>query len=237
MTFSDNLKKIRKKLKFSQQELADKLEVAQSTVGMWESGKRTPKLDELDRLAKVLRTTVDRLISKKQRDISVLKNEIYIDGEKVDELDTSDVARIIEHINMLKNSKKTSPSSPPSRTGSEAKKILVIDDEKEMCEMLYSFLVPHNYKVFLTFNGQMGLEYFGEIEPDVVLLDLSLPDMEGIDVLKIIRKVSNIPILIITGHPENVVDIHLKDIHIEGYIEKPFSLEQILNTLKHIIGE
>jgi len=237
MTFSDNLKKIRKKLKFSQQELADKLEVAQSTVGMWESGKRTPKLDELDRLAKVLRTTVDRLISKKQRDISVLKNEIYIDGEKVDELDTSDVARIIEHINMLKNSKKTSPSSPPSRTGSEAKKILVIDDEKEMCEMLYSFLVPHNYKVFLTFNGQMGLEYFGEIEPDVVLLDLSLPDMEGIDVLKIIRKVSNIPILIITGHPENVVDIHLKDLHIEGYIEKPFSLEQILNTLKHIIGE
>ena len=61
--------------------------------------------------------------------------------------------------------------------------------------MLYTFLIPHNYKVFLAFNGQMGLEYFEEIKPDIVLLDLKMPDIDGLEVLKIIRKVSQTPVL------------------------------------------
>lgn len=237
MDFGYNLKKIRKEKKFSQQELADKLRVAQSTVGMWESGKRTPKLDEIDRLAKVLCVTVNRLLGKRQQKIEIIKNELYIDGEKIAELDTKDVNKILEHIDMLKTAKedKATPVPPPAASR-EAKKILIIDDEQKMCEMLYSLLVPHNYKVFLTFNGQMGLEYFEEIKPDVVLLDLGMPDIDGIDVLRIIRKVSNVPVLIITGHPEDIADIHLENLRIEGYIEKPFSLKQILTTLKQITG-
>lgn len=237
MDFAENLKKIREEQKLSQQKLADKLEVAQSTVGMWESGKRTPKLDEINRLAKALRITVNRLLGTKQRKIEITKNAVYVDGQKLDELDAADVARLLEQIDLIKSEKKDEPSSARPPAGAGAKKILIIDDEQEMCEILYSFLVPHNYKVFLTFNGQMGLEYFQEIEPDVILLDLGMPDIDGIDVLKIIRKVSDVPVLIITAHPENIVDIHLKDLHIEGYIEKPFSLKQILNTLKHIVGE
>ena len=237
MDFADNLKKIRKEKKLSQQKLANELHIAQSTVGMWESGKRTPKLDEIDRLAKILRVTVNRLVGKEEQKIEIIKNEIYIDGKKVDELDKADVSKVLEQIDSLRTEKKPRLVPPPLRIGPGAKKILIIDDEQEMCELLYSFLVPHNYRVFLTFNGQMGLEYFNEIKPDVVLLDLTLPDIDGLDVLKIIRKVSNTPVLIITGHPQNVVDIHLEELHIEGYIEKPFSLEQILNTLKHLIGE
>jgi DNA-binding response OmpR family regulator len=119
----------------------------------------------------------------------------------------------------------------------EAKKVLIIDDEQEICEMLYSFLVPHNYKVFLAFNGQMGLEYFEEIKPDIVLLDLKMPDIDGIEVLKIIRKVSEVPVVVITGHPQDVSDIHLADLKIEGYIEKPISLLAVLNSLKFLVGE
>ena len=237
MDFADNLKKIRKENKLSQQKLADKLHIAQSTVGMWESGKRTPKLDEIDRLARVLRVTINRLVGKEEQKIEIIKNEIYVDGKKVDELDKTDVSKILEAIDSLRTEKRTGPVHPPKHIGPGAKKILIIDDEQEMCEILYSFLVPHNYKVFLTFNGQMGLEYFNEIKPDVVLLDLTLPDIDGLDVLRIIRKVSDTPVLIVTAFPENIVDIHLEDLHIEGYIEKPFSLKQILNTLKHIIGE
>ena len=237
MDFAENLKKIRREQKLSQQKLADKLKVAQSTVGMWESGKRTPKLDEINRLARALRITVNRLLDTKQRKIEIIKNAVYVDGQKLNELDAADVARLLEQIDRIKSEKKDKPFSTRPPVGAGAKKILIIDDEQDMCEVLYSFLVPHNYKVFLTFNGQMGLEYFQEIEPDVVLLDLGMPDIDGVDVLKIIRKVSDVPVLIITAHPENIVDIHLKDLHIEGYIEKPFSLEQILNTLKHIVGE
>jgi CheY-like chemotaxis protein/DNA-binding XRE family transcriptional regulator len=238
MDFRENLKKIRKEKQLSQQQLADKLEVAQSTVGMWESGRRTPKLYELDRLAKILNITVTRLIGKHDRDLQIMKNAIYVDGKKIDDLDPVDIKKILEQIEALKSSKsKNALAEAPAKAPSATKKILIIDDEQEMCEMLYTFLVPHNYKVFLTFNGQMGLEYFEEIKPDVVLLDLTLPDIDGVEVLKILRKISDVPVIVVTAHPENIADIHLQDLRIEGYIEKPFSLEQVLNTLKHIIGE
>ncbi|MCM8761268.1 MAG: response regulator [Candidatus Omnitrophica bacterium] len=237
MGFAENLKNIRTSRNISQQELAKKLNVAQSTVGMWESGKRVPKLDELKRLARVLGITISCLLSGKERKIEIIKNEIYIDGEKVSELDPTDVDGIIEYINLVKSKKGKIPKGPPPAMGSHAKKILVIDDEQEICEMLYSFLVPHNYKVFLAFNGQMGLEYFEEVKPDIVLLDLKMPDIDGVEVLKIIRKVSDVPVVVITGHPQDVADIHVNDLTIEGYLEKPISLKETLNTLKHIIGE
>lgn len=238
MDFGESLKRIRERKGLSQEQLAKKLSVAQSTVGMWESGKRTPKLHELNRLARALNITVNRLIGfAGRKKVEITKNEIYIDGEKVSELDETDVDGILDYIKAMKEKKGALPQSPPARMGAGAKKILIIDDEQEICEMLYSFLVPHNYKVFLAFNGQMGLEYFEEIKPDIVLLDLKMPDIDGMEVLKIIRKVSGIPVVIITGHPQDVSDIHLADLKIEGYIEKPISLQTVLNTLKYLVGE
>lgn len=238
MNFAETLKKIREEKRLSQQNLARQLGVAQSTIGMWESGKRTPKLDELRRLATVLNITVARLLGqKRERKIAIVKDEIFIDGEKVSDLDATDVEGIVEYINAVKKKKGALPRTPPPDMKSSAKKILIIDDEQEICEMLYSFLVPHNYKVFLAFNGQMGLEYFEEIRPDIVLLDLKMPDIDGVEVLKIIRKVSEVPVVIITAHPQEVSEIHLADLKIDGYIEKPVSLQAILNTLKYLIGE
>jgi CheY-like chemotaxis protein/DNA-binding XRE family transcriptional regulator len=239
MEFAENLKNIRKSIKLSQQELADKLEVAQSTVGMWESGRRTPKLDELDRMARILNVTVSRLIGKKDRDVSVTKNGVYVDGNRVENLSEKDAARIIEYIRSLTgaNEQEGREQANTGRGRSRQKKVLVIDDERDMCELIYSFLIAHNYKVFLTFNAQMGMEYFEEISPDVILLDLQLPDMNGRDVLSIIRKISDIPVVVITANPQDIADIHLNGLPIEGYIEKPFSLEEVLNTLKHLVGE
>jgi len=238
MNFGENLKRIREDKHLSQQELARKLEVAQSTIAMWEASQRTPKLGELNRLARVLNITVTRLLGQpKDRKLQIVKNEIYIDGEKISDLDVTDVEGIIDYIEAIKKKKGAPPKTPPPKMNTQAKKILIIDDEQEICEMLYSFLIPHNYKVFLAFNGQMGLEYFEEIRPDIVLLDLKMPDIDGVEVLKIIRKVSETPVVIITGHPQDVSEIHLADLKIEGYIEKPISLQAVLNTLKYLIGE
>jgi len=238
MNFSENLRKIRVEHNLSQQELAKKLNVAQSTVSMWEGGKRTPKLDEIDRLAGVLKVTVVRFLSQEKEDrVEITTNEIFVDGNKISDLDNADIHNIVEYINSLKHKKRKSPQKTPPDKVSAAKKILIIDDEQEMCEMLYAFLIPHNYKVFLAFNGQMGLEYFETIKPDLVLLDLKMPDIDGVEVLKIIRKISNTPIIIITGHPQDVSEIHLTGLKIEGYIEKPIRLKDVLNTLKHLIGE
>jgi CheY-like chemotaxis protein/DNA-binding XRE family transcriptional regulator len=239
MEFAESLKKIRKALKLSQHDLARRMGIAQSTVGMWETGKRTPKLDEINRLATALNITVDRLISRGNKKVEIIGNSIYIDGEEVEGLDALDIERIVANVRTCQRAGK---SGKKDLTENDIKralrghKILIIDDEKEMCELLYSYLVPHNYKVFITFNGQMGLEYFNEISPDVVFLDLGLPDIDGKEVLGIIRKVSNVPIVVITGNPRDIVEIHLKDLSIEGFISKPFSVEEILNTLKLILG-
>ncbi|GEM_PF-1339668 len=238
MNFGENLKKIREDNSLSQKELAKKLEVAQSTIAMWEASNRTPKLSELNRLARVLNITVNRLLGQpKDKKVEVIKNEIYVDGEKVSDLDATDVDGVIAYIEAIKQKKSMFPQTPPPKIPPSVKKVLIIDDEQEIGEMLYSFLVPHNYKVFLAFNGQMGLEYFEEIKPDIVLLDLKMPDIDGLEVLKIIRKVSETPVVIITGHPQDVSDIHLADLKIEGYIEKPISLQAVINTLKYLIGE
>ena len=238
MNFGENLKQIREESKLSQQELARKLEVSQSTIAMWEASQRTPKLGELNRLARVLNITVNRLLGQpRDRKLELIKNEIYIDGEKISDLDTTDVEGIINYIEAIKKKKGAPPQTPPPIMSPRVKKILIIDDEQEICEMLYTFLIPHNYKVFLAFNGQMGLEYFEEIKPDIVLLDLKMPDIDGLEVLKIIRKVSQTPVVIITGNPQDVSEIYLADLKIEGYIEKPISLKIVLNTLKYLVGE
>ena len=84
MNFGENLKRIREDKNLSQQELAGKLEVAQSTIAMWEASRRTPKLGELARLAMVLNITVNRLLGQpKDRKLEIIKNEIYVDGEAV----------------------------------------------------------------------------------------------------------------------------------------------------------
>ena len=238
MDFGEILKKIREEKSLSQQELARKLEVAQSTIAMWEASQRTPKLGELKRLARILNITINRLLGQpKDRKLEIVKDEIYLDGEKISDLDPTDVEGVVEYINAVKKKKGALPQNPPPKMSPQAKKVLIIDDEQEISEMLYAFLVPHNYKVFLAFNGQMGLEYFEEIKPDIVLLDLKMPDIDGVEVLKIIRKVSETPVVIITGHPQDVSDIHLADLKIEGYLEKPISLQAVLNTLKYLIGE
>ena len=244
MDFADSLKKVREENSLSQEELAKRLCVAQSTIGMWESGKRTPKLSELKRMARVLKITVNRLLGQEsqkvaegEKKIEVIKNEVYVDGQKVSELEATDVDGVLAYIEAIRKKKGEAPRMPPPGMSPSAKKILIIDDEQELCEMLYSFLVPHNYKVFLAFNGQMGLEYFEEIKPDIVLLDMMLPDIDGLETLKIIRKISDVPVVVITGHPQEISEIHLADLKIEGYIEKPISLATVLNTLKFIVGE
>lgn len=238
VSFAETLKDLRRNMGLSQTDMAKRLNVAQSTIGMWEAGRRTPKLGELNRIAMTLDITVARLLGRRKSKVEIHKDAVYVDGHRVEELDADDIEQIMKHISELKASKGTADGEPV-RSGDiiKAKKILVIDDEHRMCELLYSFLAPNNYKVFLTFNGQMGLEYFNEINPDVVLLDLTLPDIPGLEVLNLIRKVSDVPVVIITAHPGDIADIHLKDLNIDGYIEKPVSLKNVLNTIKHIVGE
>ena len=126
--------------------------------------------------------------------------------------------------------------------------ILLVEDSPRDIELTLDALAQHNLanEVVAVRDGAEALDYLHRRgpfatrpagNPAVVLLDLKMPDIDGMEVLKIIRKVSSTPVIIITGHPQDVSDIHLADLKIEGYIEKPISLAAVINTLKYLIGE
>lgn len=151
-------------------------------------------------------------------------------------LDGDDIAKVAEHVAFLKERKGVKHASPQAPAEASAKKILIIDDDQEICELLHMFLASHRYKVYLAFNARMGLEYFRQIRPDIVFLDLKMPDMDGIEVLKVMRNLTDTPTVIITGHPEFVSDVQSSGVSIDGYLEKPLILEKVLRMLKRILG-
>src|SRR5262249_38170393 len=81
-------------------------------------------------------------------------------------------------------------------------RILLIDDDRELCELLRDYLQPLGYEVAAVHTGPAGVERAAEESWQAVILDVMLPGMDGFDVLKAIRKTSNVPVLMLTGRGE-----------------------------------
>jgi len=119
-----------------------------------------------------------------------------------------------------------------------AYKLLVVDDEKNIVEALRAQLVKAGYEVITAHDGEEGLEKFQEEHPDLVLLDLMMPKLNGFEVLKAIRKNSTekwIPVVIISA--KNDLDTIKETYHLEAdlYLSKPCSMEQMLRGLKTLL--
>ena len=80
--------------------------------------------------------------------------------------------------------------------------ILIIEDENTICNFISTTLVANDYKVLKTTNGREAISSFSSYCPDVILLDLGLPDMDGLDVLKQIRSWSSVPIIIVSARDQ-----------------------------------
>lgn len=150
-------------------------------------------------------------------------------------LDADDIAKVAEYAASLRE-RKFARSAVPPPAGPSARKILVVDDDQEICELMHSFLELHKYKVHLAFNARMALELFRDVKPDVVFLDLKMPDMDGVEVLKAMHVLRETPTVIITGHPEFITEVRSSGISISGYLEKPLSFEKLLRSLTRILG-
>jgi two-component system KDP operon response regulator KdpE len=109
---------------------------------------------------------------------------------------------------------------------------LVIDDEVQIRRLLRLTLEDQGYRVFEAVNGQEGLLEAAQRRPDVVLLDLGLPDMDGVEVLKRLREWSRVPILVLSVRDREEQKIAALDNGADDYVTKPFSSGELLARLR-----
>lgn len=102
--------------------------------------------------------------------------------------------------------------------------ILVVEDEKLIREGIGEYLKEYKYNVILAEDGKEALEKFEKEDVEIIILDINLPKINGLDVLKKIREKSDIPILILTAFNDDETKIKAFSFLSDGYIEKPFSL-------------
>ncbi len=110
--------------------------------------------------------------------------------------------------------------------------ILVVDDEKAIVDILEFNLKRDGYEVIKAYNGEDGLNLFREKKPDLVLLDIMMPKIDGLQVCKMIRGESNIPIIMLTAKAEEVDKVIGLEFGADDYVTKPFSVREVLARVK-----
>ena len=110
--------------------------------------------------------------------------------------------------------------------------ILVVEDDPSVKNLMTTTLKTHDYHFLTAQNGQSAIMAAASHNPDIVLLDLGLPDMDGIDVITKIRSWSNMPIIVISARSEDTDKIDALDAGADDYLTKPFSVEELLARLR-----
>ena len=110
--------------------------------------------------------------------------------------------------------------------------ILVVEDDIPVQNLMMTTLKAHDYKYLVAGDGKTAIIETASHNPDIVLLDLGLPDMDGVDVIRKIRTWSNVPIIILSARSEDVDKIEALDAGADDYLTKPFSVEELLARLR-----
>lgn len=110
--------------------------------------------------------------------------------------------------------------------------ILVVEDDKPVSNLITTTLKVHNYRYLTAGNGETGILEASSHNPDIILLDLGLPDMDGIEVIKKIRSWTNTPVIIISARSEDEDKIEALDAGADDYLTKPFSVDELLARLR-----
>lgn len=111
-------------------------------------------------------------------------------------------------------------------------KILIIEDEKEIAELVRDYLELEGYQVYMSFDGEQGLRDFREHNPVLVILDIMLPKIDGMEVCRSIRNESSIPILMMSAKKSDIDKILSLGLGADDYITKPFSPGELVARVK-----
>lgn len=110
--------------------------------------------------------------------------------------------------------------------------ILVVEDDRSIQNLMVTTLKAHDYKYLIAGNGETAILEASSHNPDIILLDLGLPDMDGIEIIKKIRTWSDVPIIVISARSEDADKIEALDSGADDYLTKPFSVEELLARLR-----
>lgn len=110
--------------------------------------------------------------------------------------------------------------------------ILVVEDDKAIRNFISATLDIHSYNCFTAENGEQAMILATSHKPDIIILDLGLPDIDGVDIIKKIRAWSNCPIIVVSARSEDKDKIEALDSGADDYLTKPFSVDELLARIR-----
>ena len=111
-------------------------------------------------------------------------------------------------------------------------KILVVEDEKNICNFMKMIFETNDYQVIFAQNGKNGLTMFFSHNPDLVILDLGLPDMDGVDVIREKREKNDTPIVVLSARTDESDKVEALDLGANDYVTKPFGTAELLARVR-----
>jgi DNA-binding response OmpR family regulator len=114
-------------------------------------------------------------------------------------------------------------------------RILVVDDEPSVTDLLAYNLRKALYDVQVAADGSEALRFVREFHPDLILLDLMIPEVDGLDVCRELRKTSNVPVIMITARGEEIDRVIGLELGADDYVTKPFSVRELMARIKAVL--
>lgn len=114
-------------------------------------------------------------------------------------------------------------------------KILIVDDDRNICELLRLYLEKEGYETTLAYDGQQALEVFADAKPNLVLLDVMMPRMDGWETCRRIRALGNVPVIMLTAKGETFDKVLGLELGADDYIVKPFDTKEVVARIKAVL--
>ena len=114
----------------------------------------------------------------------------------------------------------------------DSRKILVVDDEYQITRVLKRSLQAHRYDVRTASDGESAIDLFHDFHPDLVITDLQMPEMDGIELCREIRRISEVPIIVLSVKGEESTKVSALDAGADDYITKPFGMDELLARVR-----
>jgi DNA-binding response OmpR family regulator len=119
--------------------------------------------------------------------------------------------------------------------GTSMPKVLVVDDEEKIAKLVGGYLEASGYSVALARDGELALALFASERPDCVILDVSMPGKDGLEVAREIRELSSVPIIFLSARAEEIDKVLALELGGDDYVTKPFSPRELTSRVKAVI--